>query len=372
MDIPFFTSVREYHNRKAEFDAAINAVLEKGDFILGGAVKELEEGIARYSGARYTVGCGNGSDALVLASDAAGFRDGAEVITPVFTFFASASCIARTGGRPVFCDVDEDTFCMDMGKAASLVSKRTKGLLPVHLFCQMADMDAALRIASENKLAIVEDAAEAFGMRQKVGGRDMIAGTVGQSGVYSFFPTKTLGGYGDGGIIITDSEEAYGRVRSLRVHGATKKYHHDYIGYNSRLDTLQAAILNVKLRRIDESIALRKKFADQYRTLLSGIDQVRLPVVREGNTPVYYVFQIKAENRDGLAAYLKGNGIGTCVYYPVPLHLQKCFAYLGYKEGDFPVAEKLCGEVLALPIYPEITEDEVSYVCEKIKEFYKG
>ena len=368
MDVAFFSSVREYHNRKA----AISRVLEKGDFILGGAVKELEEGITRYTGAKYAAGCGNGSDALVLASEAAGFRDGAEVITPVFTFFASASCIARLGGRPVFCDVDEDSFCMDMDKAAGLVTERTKGLLPVHLFCQMADMNAALRIAEENKLAIVEDAAEAFGMRQHIVGRDMSAGTIGQSGVYSFFPTKTLGGYGDGGMVITDSEKVYEKVRSLRVHGATKKYHHDYIGYNSRLDTLQAAILNVKLQKIDESIALRKKAADQYRELLAGIDQVRLPVVKDGNTPVWYVFQIKAEDRDGLAAYLKENGVGTCVYYPVPLHLQKCFAYLGYREGDFPVAERLCGKVLALPIYPEITEDEVSYVCEKIREFYKS
>ena len=211
MEVPFFSSVREYHNRKAEFDAAMSGVLEKGDFILGGAVKELEEGIAKYTGARYAVGCGNGSDALVLAGEAAGFGDGAEVITPVFTFFASASCIARLGGRPVFCDVDEDTFCMDMNKAASLVTKNTRGLLPVHLFCQMADMDAALRIAEDNNLAVVEDAAEAFGMRQAVGGRDRIAGTVGQSGVYSFFPTKTLGGYGDGGMVITDSEEVYGK-----------------------------------------------------------------------------------------------------------------------------------------------------------------
>ncbi len=372
MEVPFFTPVREYHNRKAEFDVAIAAVLEKGDFILGGAVRELEEGIARYAGARYAVGCGNGSDALVLASEAAGFKAGAEVITPVFTFFASSSCIARLGGKPVFCDVDEDTFCMDMEKAASLVTERTRGLLPVHLFCQMADMDAAMKIASDNKLTVVEDAAEAFGMRQNIDGKDLMAGTVGQSGVYSFFPTKTLGGYGDGGMVLTGSEEVYKKVRSLRVHGATRKYHHEYVGYNSRLDSLQAAVLNVKLTRIDESIALRKKFADQYLELLSGIEQLRLPVVKEGNTPVYYVFQIRAERRDELEAYLKEKGIGTCVYYPVPLHLQKCFAYLGHKEGDFPVAERLCKEVLALPIYPEITEDEVSYVCEKIREFYKG
>lgn len=371
MNVPFFSSVREYHKKKEEFDSAISKVLEKGDFILGEAVKELEEGIANYTGAKYTVGCGNGSDALVLASDAAGFKDGAEVITPVFTFFASSSCIARLGGKPVFCDVEEDTFCMDMDKAALLVTKNTKGLLPVHLFCQMADMNKALKIAKDNNLAIVEDAAEAFGMKQSINGKDLIAGTVGQSGVYSFFPTKTLGGYGDGGMVLTNSEEVYNKVHSLRVHGATKKYHHDYVGYNSRLDTLQAAILNVKLQKIDESIALRKKFADQYRELLKDIEGVQLPVVKEGNTPVYYVFQTKVEKRDQLVSYLKENGIGTCIYYPVPLHMQKCFEYLGYKKGDFPVAEKLCEKALALPIYPEITEEEVSFVCEKIREFYK-
>ena len=371
MNVPFFTSVREYHNRKADFDSAISAVLEKGDFILGGAVKELEAGIAKYADAKYAVGVANGSDALTLASDALGYRSGAEAITPVFTFFASSSCIAHLGGKPVFCDIDEESFCMDMSDAASRITKNTKGLLPVHLFCQMADMNAVLKIAKENNLTVLEDAAEAFGMRQDVGGNVMTAGTVGDAGVYSFFPTKTLGGYGDGGMFLTNREDLFEQVKALRVHGATKKYHHDFIGYNSRLDTLQAAVLSVKLQKIDGATSARAKVAEQYREELAGVEQIRLPVVKRGNTPVYYVFQTRAQKRDELASFLKENGIGTCVYYPVPLHLQKCFSYLGYKKGDFPVAEKLCEEVLALPIYPEITEDEVSYVCEKIKEFYK-
>ena len=371
MNVPFFTSVREYHNRKAEFDAAISAVLEKGDFILGSAEKELEAGIAQYTSSKYAVGVGNGSDALVLGADALGYKNGAEVITPVFTFFASSSCIARLDGKPVFCDVDEDTFCMDMNKAAGLINKNTKGLLPVHLFAQMADMNAALKLAKENNLTVLEDAAEAFGMKQVIDSKEKIAGTAGDAGVYSFFPTKTLGGYGDGGMFITDREDLANQVKWLRVHGATKKYHHDFVGYNSRLDSLQAAILNVKLKKIDEGIALRQKFADQYRAELADVEQVKLPVIKDGNKPVYYVFQIKAEKRDELVNFLKENGIGTCVYYPVALHMQKCFEYLDYKEGDFPVAEKLCELVLALPIYPEITADEVSYVCDKIKEFYK-
>lgn len=371
MTVPFYTSVREYHNRKEEFDKAISAVLEKGDFILGGAEKDLEQEIASYSKARYGVGVANGSDALVLCSDTLGYKNGAEVITPVFTFFASTSCIARLGGKPVFCDIDEDTFCMDMEDAAGRITKNTKGLLPVHLFCQMADMNKALALAKDNNLSVLEDAAEAFGMKQNVAGEIKTAGTVGDAGVYSFFPTKTLGGYGDGGMVVTNREDIYNTVKSLRVHGASQKYHHDLLGYNSRLDTLQAAILRVKLQKIDEGIALRKKYADQYRTMLRDIEEIKLPVVKDGNVPVYYVFQLKAENRDELAAYLKEKGVGTSVYYPVPLHLQKCFDYLGYKKGDFPVAEKLCEQVLALPIFPEITEDEVSYVCETIKEFYK-
>lgn len=371
MTVPFYTSTREYHNHKVEFDAAIGSVLEKGDFILGAAVRELEGEIAGYAGAPYALGVANGSDALVLAADALGLKDGVEVVTPVFTFFASTSCVSRLGGKPVFCDVDKDTFCMDMNDAASRITKNTRGLLPVHLFTQMADMNSALKLADDNGLVVLEDAAEAFGMRQEIGGQWKAAGTAGDAGVYSFFPTKTLGGYGDGGMLISCREDIYNKVKALRVHGATKKYHHDFVGYNSRLDTIQAAILRVKLKRIDEGIAIRKERADLYRKLLADIPQVQAPVIAEGNEPVYYVFCIKAEKRDELASYLNEQGIGTSIYYPVPLHLQKCFEYLGYKKGDFPVAEELSRVVLALPMYPELTEDEISYTCDKIREFYR-
>jgi len=228
-----------------------------------------------------------------------------------------------------------------------------------------------MNIAKENNLSVVEDAAEAFGMRQKFDGKEKSAGTIGDFGVYSFFPTKTLGGYGDGGLVTINSEDNYKKVKSLRVHGSSVKYHHDYVGYNSRLDTIQAAILRVKLQKIDEGIALRKTRADQYYSLLEGISEVSLPLIKNNNIPVYYVFSIQAEKRDELNSFLQANGIGTSVYYPVPLHLQKCFEYLGHKKGDFPVAGKLCSKALALPIFPELGEDEVSYVCEKIREFYK-
>ncbi len=254
--------------------------------------------------------------------------------------------------------------------AAQRVTKKTKGIIPVHLFLQTADMNACMQLAENNNLAVLEDAAEAFGMKTLYKNEYHQAGTIADYGVYSFFPTKTLGGYGDGGMIVTNNEELYLKAKSYRVHGAVKKYHHDYIGYNSRLDTLQAAILNVKFSHIDNGITKRASHADQYRKLLNDLPQIKLPVIKESNKEVNYVFCIQAENRDGLDAYLKENGIGTSIYYPVPLHLQKCFAYLGHKKGDFPVAEKLCSTVLALPMFPELTEDEVSYVCEKIRGFY--
>lgn len=371
MKVPFYTSTREYNNRKEEFNTAIQAVLEKGDFILGLAVAEFEKEIQKYSGAKYAVGVANGSDALVITSDICELKNDAEVLTPTFTFFASTSCFARLGGKPVFCDVEEDTFLMDMNDASQRITKKTKGIIPVHLFTQMADMTSCMKIAEINNLCVIEDAAEAFGMKQKYNNEYRNAGTIGDYGVFSFFPTKTLGCYGDGGMIITNEDVLYNKAKSLRVHGSSVKYHHDYIGYNSRLDTIQAAILRVKLQKIDKGIAQRKKHADLYRELLKDVEQITLPVIKEGNEPVYYVFCLKADKRDELNAYLNKNGIGTSIYYPIPLHLQKCFSYLGHKKGDFPVAEKLCSCVLALPMYPELRVEEIEYTCDKICEFYK-
>jgi dTDP-4-amino-4,6-dideoxygalactose transaminase len=218
---------------------------------------------------------------------------------------------------------------------------------------------------------VLEDSAEAFGMKTKIKGVEKYAGTIGDFGALSFFPTKTLGGYGDGGMLLTNNEELYKKAKAYRVHGSTIKYHNEYIGYNSRLDTLQAAVLLVKIKYIDDAITKRNKCAMQYRELLSNVPEIKLPLVKLGNKEVCYAFNMQVEKRDDLASYLKENGIGTSVYYPVPLHLQKCFDYLGYKKGDFPVAERLCGQVLAMPVFPELTEDEISYVCETIKAFYK-
>jgi dTDP-4-amino-4,6-dideoxygalactose transaminase len=371
MKVPFYDATREYKAYKHDFDEAIAVVITSGSFILGTEAGEFEEAFKTYTGAKYAIGVANGSDALVIASDILDFKKGAEVLTPVFTFFASASCITRLGGTPVFCDVNEDTFCMDMGDAEKRITKNTKGIIPVHLFLQTTDMTACMNLAEKYHLVVLEDAAQAFGMESQYKGAYKHAGTIGDFGVFSFFPTKTLGGYGDGGMLITNDEKLYAKAKCYRIHGAARKYHHDYIGYNSRLDTLQAAVLQVKLSHIDQAIAQRAEHAAQYRDLLKDLPEIRLPVIQDGNKAVNYVFCIQAERRDALEAELKEKGIGTSVYYPIPLHLQKCFAYLGYKASDFPVAERLCKSVLALPMFPELTEDEVNFVCESIKGFYR-
>ena len=371
MKIPFYDATREYFNYKANFDNAITEVITSGAFILGKQVSDFEEEVKEYTGAKYAVGVANGSDALLIASDILGYRN-ADVLTPTFTFFASASCIARLGGRPVFTDVDEDTFCMDMLDAENRITENTKGIIPVHLFLQTANMNACMKLAEKYNLSVLEDAAEAFGMKTFFNGLSRHAGTIGDLGVFSFYPTKTLGGYGDGGMIVTNNEELYEKTKSYRTHGAVKKYHHDLIGCNSRLDTLQAAILQIKLARIDESIQKRARHSAHYRNALKDISAIKLPVIYENNSPVDYVFCLQAENRNGLENYLKNNGIGTSIYYPAPLHLQKCFSFLNYKKGDFPVAEKLCQTVLALPMFPELTEGEIDYICDTVKTFYEN
>lgn len=372
MNIPFYTSTREYVAHKQEFDSAVGAVMAKGDFILGGAVADFEREAAAYLGAKYAVGVASGSDALVLGADILGFKDGAEVLTPTFTFFASTSCVARLNGKPILVDQDPETLEMDLKDAEKKLSKKTKGIIPVHLFNQATPMQGVMDLAKRNGISVLEDAAEAFGMECRVDGQWRKAGTIGAMGIYSFFPTKTLGAYGDAGLMVTNDEELYRKIKSYRVHGSSVKYHHDYVGYNSRLDTMQAAVLRVKLARIDEAIAARARIAAHYLERLAQVPGLRFPKVTEGNKAVYYVFNILAPRRDELAAFLKDKGIGTSIYYPIPLHLQKCFEYLGHRKGDFPVAERTCEEILALPIFPELGDDEVDYVCDSVAAFYRG
>lgn len=373
MNVKFYESSREYLEKKAEFNHALQLVLEKGNFILGDQVAQLETEIQDYCQAKYAVGVASGTDALTIASDILGFKDGKEVITSPFTFLASASCITKHRGRPVFVDIDQETFSIDVNQIEEKIAQNTIGILPIHLFNQMADMDRIMDIAGKHQLRVLEDAAEAFGMKWKgMSSQYKHSGTMGDFGVFSFFPTKTLGCYGDGGMIITNDEKLAQKAKQYRVHGASKKYFYDNVGYNSRLDTLQAAVLLVKLKYINEAIRKREKIALLYMDRLSSCENIRFPKIKGEQKPVYYVFNVLTEKRDELAAHLAKNQIGYSIYYPRPLHVQACFEDLGYKKGDFPVAERVANEIIALPIYPEITTDEVEYICEKIKEFYNN
>lgn len=373
LKINFYESQREYKEKKDEFDKAIKSIIDNGTFILGNEVKTFEEEIKDFTGAKHAIGVASGTDALVIASDILGFSNNKEIITTPFTFLASTSCLAKHGGRPVFVDIDEESCGMDVSQLEAAINDNTVGILPIHLFNQMCDMDKIMEIAKRHDLKVLEDAAEAFGMRWKMQNEEDYrhAGTIGDMGVFSFFPTKTLGGYGDGGMIVTNSDELADMCRMFRVHGASKKYHYDYIGYNSRLDAIQAAILRVKLKYINDAIENRNRVAKLYTEGLKNVEGVKVQGIKNiDQKNVYYVFNIFAENRDGLAEHLKSKGVATSIYYPKPLHLQKCFEYLGYKEGQFPVTEKMCKQILALPIYPELTNEEVEYICACIKEFY--
>ncbi|WP_291632826.1 DegT/DnrJ/EryC1/StrS aminotransferase family protein [Clostridium sp.] len=372
MEVKFYTPTREYQEKKSEFDNAVLGLMERGVSMLGKEVTDFEEAVKEFTGAKYAIGVASGTDGLVMASDMLGFKEGKEVITSPFTFLASSSCIAKNGAKPVFVDIDEETFSIDANKIEEKITVDTVGIIPIHLFSQMGDMDKIMDIAGRHKLKVLEDSAESFGMRWKGNGEDFRhAGTIGDFGVFSFFPTKTLGAYGDAGMIVTNDENLASLAKMYRVHGASKKYHYDYLGYNSRLDAIQASILQVKIKYINDSIKKRDHIAKLYMERLQECEFIKIPKIKGNQKSVYYVFNVLAERRNELSEYLKANQIGSSIYYPIPLHLQKCFEYLGYKKGDFPVAERICDSIIALPIYPEITEEEVEFVCETIKKFYK-
>lgn len=366
MQIPFFTNKYQDQRYGREIREKIDDLIKKGIFILGNEVKEFEEKVQDFINVKHAIGVANGSDALFLAVLVLDLPPGSEVITTPFTFFSSTSCISRNKLKPVFVDVNEDTYNIDVDKIEEKITERTSCILPVDLFSHTPDYDKIQQLAKKYNLKIIEDSAEAFGMKW----RDNFAGTLGDIGVFSFFPTKTLGCFGDGGMVTTNDDVLAEKIRTFRVHGASKKYFHKYIGINSRLDTIQAGILNVKMRFINEEIEERKRIVDRYFDKLRAIEQIKLPVVEKQADPVWYVFTIQCERRDELQNYLKNNGIGTFIYYPVTMHLQECFKYLGYKKGDFPVSEGLCNKVLALPVFIGMTDEMTEYVCDKIKEFY--
>ena len=373
--IPMLDLKRNYARIRQEITDAVTEVLESQAFILGPEVSAFEDDCSAYLDGARAIGCASGTDALVLALMALDVGPGDEVITTPYSFFATVSCITRLGAVPVFADVDPVTYNIDLQQVLSRLTPKTKAVLPVHLFGQMAPMEEIADELERRGVAIVEDAAQAFGSWRKIRGDIVRAGTFGAVGCYSFFPTKNLGGYGDGGMLATNDDRLADRLRKLRVHGAGTTYFHDEVGLNSRLDSLQAAILRVRLRHLEEWNEERRVIADRYRLLFAErdlLDLVHPPVERDGNYHIYHQYAPRVQDRDALEAFLEAEGIGCRVYYPLSLHRQKCFAFLGYGAGDCPVSEQLSRETLALPIFPELTADEQIRIADAIARFYRN
>lgn len=369
MNVPLLDLKAQYRTIREDVLAAIGAVCDEQGFVLGPRVAELEQALATYVGSAHAVGVASGSDALLLSLMALGVGPGDEVITVPFTFFATAGAISRLGARPVFVDIRPDTFNINPALIEGAVTARTKAIIPVHLFGQCAEMEAIRQIAGRKGLAVIEDACQAIGASR----HGVQAGMFGDTGCFSFFPSKNLGGFGDGGLITTNDPGLHDRLAMLRVHGSRVRYVHELVGINSRLDALQAAILRVKLDYLDRWTEGRRRNAERYAQLCAGAklgDRVLLPVTAPGNGHVFNQFTIRAQKRDDLRAYLKERGVGVEIYYPIPLHLQGCYRDLGYQKSAFPESERAAEEVLSLPIYPELTDEQLTYVVETIAAFY--
>src|SRR5687768_3223054 len=371
MKIPLLDLHAQYASLRAPLLSAVERVMDAQQFILGAEVAALEDEIAAYSQTRHAIGCASGSDALLLALQALGVGLGDEVITTPHSFFATASAITRLGAQPVFVDIDPGTYNINEALVADAITERTRALMPVHLFGQCADMGILGSIGKQRGIPLVEDAAQAIGAEDQ--GRR--AGSIGAIGCFSFYPSKNLGAAGDAGMMVTNDDEYADRLRKLRVHGEDRKYHHSSIGLNSRLDAIQAAVLRVKLPYLDEWSEARRRNAAHYDQLFTDAglaEEIGLPSVRTGGRHIFNQYVIRVGNqRNALREHLKDNEIGSEIYYPVPLHLQECFRYLGYREGDFPEAERAARETLALPVYPELTFAQQTYVVETITRFYR-
>jgi len=365
--VPFLDLRAQYASLAADIDAALGEVVASQQFVLGPRVERFEKECGAWIGARHSIGVASGTDALLLSLRALELPAGAEVISPSFTFFATAGAIWNAGLRPAFADVDEVTFNLTRDTIEAALTERTRAIVVVHLYGQMADMEPIMELARERDLFVIEDVAQAFGARQRIGGDWRNAGTLAHAGAYSFFPTKILGAYGDGGLVTSEDDAIADRVRKLRVHGGHQMYHHEMVGTNSRLDALQAAVLSVKLPHVADWIRRRRAVAAAYDAGLAGAEHVVMPATTAGNEHVYNVYTIRAAGRDRLREHLTGLGIGSSVYYPVPLHLQACFAELGGRRGQLPVSERLAKEVLSLPIYAEMTSDQVEEVCAAVR-----
>lgn len=366
--IQFVDLPRQYRRYKDELLPAIEEVLERGDFILGGAVAKFEEEFARYCGAKYAVATSSGLSALELSLHALGIGPGDEVILPPNTFIATALAVSRAGAVPVFADADEATQLLDPKLAEKAITKKTKALLPVHLFGQPAAMKPLLALAKKRGLLLIEDACQAHGAEQD--GRR--AGSFGAAAAFSFYPGKNLGAFGDAGAVVTGDETLALKLKELRNVGSSVKYQHPVKGDNARLDTLQAAVLLVKLRHLDEWNKHRRKIAALYSKELAGVGDLVLPATAPGNTPVYHLYVIRSKRRDELAKHLAAQGVPTVIHYPVPIHLQPAYAELGHKTGAFPVSERLAREILSIPIHPELSDEDARFVAAQVKAFFAG
>jgi dTDP-4-amino-4,6-dideoxygalactose transaminase len=365
MNVPFIDLSRQHKPIKGELMQAFERVLDSNKFILSDEVKKFEEEVAAYVGTKYAIGVSNCTNALLLSLRALGVTQGDEVITTPFTFVATAEVIAIIGAKPVFCDIEPDTFNIDPGKITVCLSARTKAIMPVHLYGQSSDMDRIMKIAQDHQLKVIEDMAQSLGAKYK----GKMTGTFGDTACISYYVTKNLSALGDAGMILANDSELDGRIRAYRVHGASKKYHHDFLGHNDRLDAMQAAFLRIKLKYYDNWNEKRREIARKYDEALK--DVVVIPKIKDGNETIYHQYTIRSNKRDELRGFLKEKGIDTAIHYPMSLHLQHAFKYLGYKEGDFPEAEKASREVLSLPIHQDLTNDEIDYVIENIITFFR-
>ncbi len=370
MEVPLLDLKVQNEALRPQIEAALARVLDSNGFILGEEVASLENELAEYCGTRYAIACASGSDAILLALMAIDIGPGDEVITTPYSFFATVSSITRLGATPVFVDIDPKTYNLDVSQIESNITERTKAIEPVHLYGQCADMQGLMEISRRHGIALVEDAAQAIGSEEN----GIRAGSIGDMGCFSFYPSKNLGGMGDGGFVTTNDDRLAAKLRALRVHGSDVKYYHKYVGLNSRLDGFQGAVLRVKLPHLDAWTEKRQKNAAAYRELFEDLgiaEHIEAPFEREGSRHIYNQFVVRVPGvRDELRQFLSGKGIGTDIYYPVPLHIQECFAYVGYSDGELPESEKAARETLALPIYPELTIDQITYVARSISEFF--
>lgn len=366
MKVPMLDLHAQYEPLMKDIRANLEKVFSTHHYIMGEQVKELEEKMQKYLGIKHAIGCASGTDALVIAIKALGIGEGDEVITTPFTFFATASSIWRNHAKPVFVDIDPQTFNIDPDQIEAAITPKTKAIMPVHLFGQSADMDRIMAIARKHNLKVIEDNAQGIGCTWD----GKMSCSFGDIGTLSFFPSKNLGAMGDAGLCLTNDDELAAKLRQLRVHGENPKYFHKWVGFNSRLDTLQAAVLLVKLDALADWSKARRANAEFYDSELDNVDGIITPYIDPKAVSIYNQYTLICERRDELMKYLQDKGIGCAVYYPLPLHLQECFSDLGYKEGDMPASEALAQQVLSIPIYPELTMEQKQYVTDSIKEFY--